>query len=78
MDPYNQPRLAYLRAHLVSARSERQSLAREIHLPFTSPLKKYSAKRRYVAVDAELRNIASKLEDFIAATKYALASKRTS
>jgi hypothetical protein len=75
MDPYNQPRLADLRAQLVSARLERQSLTYELHLPLTSPLRKYRATRRYAAVDAELQNIARELEDFIAATKYALAAK---
>jgi hypothetical protein len=71
MDPFDKVRLAYLRAELSRTRLQKLSLAREIQAPTTSAVQKHLAARRYSAANAELRNIANQLEDFIAATKRA-------
>jgi hypothetical protein len=78
MDPYDQPRLAFLRSQLANARSEKQFLTHEIHSPLTPLSRKSRAMRRYTTVNADLRNIAVELEKFIAATKNVPSAKRFS
>jgi hypothetical protein len=57
---------------------EKVALAREIQSPSAPAVRKHRATLRYPAVDAQLRIIAGELEDFIAAAKRALATKRIS
>ncbi len=77
MDPFDNGRLTYLRAQLTRVRSEKLVLAREIQLLSAHAVRKHERVRHFVAVDAEMRSIACEMEDFIVATKYALATKRT-
>jgi|HubBroStandDraft_5_1064220.scaffolds.fasta_scaffold1833680_1 hypothetical protein len=76
MDPFDNVRLTHLRARLTRVRSEKLALAHEIQLLSTHLVRKHECVRHYAAVDAEMRSIASEMEDFIVATKYALATKK--
>ena len=76
MDPFDNGRLTNLRAQLTRVRSEKLALAHEIQILSTHPVRKHECVRHYAAVDAEMRSIACEMEDFIVATKYALATKR--
>ncbi len=78
MDPFDKVRLAYLRAQLARGRLEKLALAREIQSRSTAVFKKTILSRRYAVVDAEMRTIASELEQFIATTRYALAARKSS
>jgi hypothetical protein len=75
MDPFDNGRLTYLRAQLTRARSEKLALAHEIQVLSTHLVRKHECVRHRAAVDAEIRSIACEMEDFIVATKYALASR---
>ena len=70
-------RLAYLRAELARVRLEKIALALEIQTPATPIVKKLTARRRYAAADAEMKNVARDLEAFIAVAKHAQAASGT-
>ena len=76
MDPFDNVRLTYLRAQLTRVRSEKLTLAHEIQSRSAHLVRKHDCVRHYAAVDAEMRSIACEMEDLIAATKYALATRR--
>lgn len=78
MDPFDKVRLTHLRAELTRTRLEKLSLAQQIQAPTNSPAQKHFAARRYSAVNAEMRSIANELQDFIVATKHALATRKSS
>lgn len=76
MDPFDNVQLTDLRARLTRVRSEKRTLVREIHSSSTHLVRKHDCVRHCAAVDAEMRSIACEMEDFIAKTKYALATRR--
>ncbi|MGB9075417.1 MAG: hypothetical protein WCC26_01130 [Terracidiphilus sp.] len=74
-DLFDKVRLAHLRAELSRTRLEKLSLAQEIQARTTSASQKHEAARRYYLVNAEMKNIADELKEFLAATKYSLAAR---
>jgi hypothetical protein len=74
VDHFDKERLAYLRAELARVRLEKIALARETQIPSVALVHKRIATRFHSA-DAEMRNIARELEEFIAAAKRALARR---
>lgn len=74
MDPFDKDRLSYLRAELARVRLEKIALARETQIPSIALVHKRMATRLHSA-DAEMRNIARELEEFIATAKHALARR---
>ena len=69
--PFDMARLAYLRAELARVRLEKITIAREIQTPAIPLEKELVATRRFCSADAEMKNVARELEEFIAAAKAA-------